>query len=273
MVLLGRAGTDNSTIAPLQTHALGITTKGIEMARAESRAVKLYVMEEQEIYRELYKATLSSKDPVQLLEVTSNGDISRIGQAVSEFSPDVLLLGIKKLERNLIEELGQIRTVNSKLGIVLLLVYYDEESIKLLRKLALRDTGGMALFLKQSLDQVEQLCGIIQAVSHGQVILDPPLATYMFAGRPECPFLKQLTAIELEILSLLSQGYTNAAIAQTLFIDVKTVEHHLNSMYSKLKTDPDYSDKHLRVSAARLYLETMGEPYPKEDMLASAHRV
>ena len=101
----------------------------------------------------------------------------------------------------------------------------------------------MALFLKQSLDKIDQLCRTILAVSQGQVILDPPLATFMFAGKPECPFLKQLTTRELEILSLLSQGYTNSAIAETLFIDIKTVEHHLNSMYSKLKADPDYNYK------------------------------
>jgi DNA-binding NarL/FixJ family response regulator len=137
----------------------------------------------------------------------------------------------------------------------------------LLRRLALSGESGMALFLKQSLDNVDQLCRTILAVSQGQVILDPPLATFMFAGKPESPFLKQLTTRELEILSLLSQGYTNSAIAKTLYIDIKTVEHHLNSMYSKLKSDPDYNNKHLRVSAARLYLGTMGDFYPKEDSL------
>jgi DNA-binding NarL/FixJ family response regulator len=139
-----------------------------------------------------------------------------------------------------------------------------------LRRLALCGESGLALFLKQSLDKVDQLCQFIVAVSQGQVILDPPLATFMFAGKPECPFLKQLTTRELEILSLLSQGYTNSAIADTLFIDIKTVEHHLNSMYSKLKADPDYNTKHLRVSAARLYLETMGTLYHKEEPLVRA---
>ena len=80
----------------------------------------------------------------------------------------------------------------------------------------------------------------------------------MFAGKPENPFLKQLTARELEVLSLLSQGYTNSAIAEALYIDIKTVEHHLNSMYSKLKADSEFNGRHLRVSAMRLYLETMG---------------
>src|SRR4030066_24372 len=168
----------------------------------------------------------------------------------------------------IIEELERIRTNNPKMGIVILIIFYSSQDIELLRRLALCGESGMALFLKQSLDKVEQLCRTIVAVSQGQVILDPPLATFMFAGKPEGPFRKRRTTRELEILSLLSQGYTNSALAETLYIDIKTVEHHLNSMYSKLKADPDYNDKHLRVSAARLYLGTMGDLYQKEDPLA-----
>jgi DNA-binding NarL/FixJ family response regulator len=193
-----------------------------------------------------------------------------MARTVAEMNPDVLLLSVRKLDVNIIEELEKIRTLNPRMGIVILIVFYSSQDIELLRRLALCGESGMALFLKQSLDKVEQLCRTIIAVSQGQVILDPPLATFMFAGKPECPFLKQLTSRELEILSLLSQGYTNSAIAETLFIDIKTVEHHLNSMYSKLKTDPDYNSKHLRVSAARLYLESMGTLYQKEETLVRA---
>jgi len=91
------------------------------------------------------------------------------------------------------------------------------------------------------------------------VILDPTLSTLLFTGKAEYPVLKQLTARELEILSLLAKGHTNGAIAESLYIDVKTVEHHINSMYSKLKTTIDFNSKHSRVSAARLYLEATGE--------------
>jgi DNA-binding NarL/FixJ family response regulator len=178
-----------------------------------------------------------------------------------------LILSIKKLNADIIEELEKIRNSYTQIGIVILIVYYSSQDIELLRKLALCGESGMALFLKQSLDNVQQLYRTILAVHQGQVILDPPLATFMFAGKPECPFLKQLTTRELEILSLLSQGYTNLAIAESLFIDIKTVEHHLNSMYSKLKTDPDYNTKHLRVSAAKLYLEKMGMLYQKQETL------
>ncbi|MFH1169790.1 MAG: response regulator transcription factor [Chloroflexota bacterium] len=231
-------------------------------------AIRLYVVEEQEIYREVYKSILMADDSIELLGVSGNGDVGVLTRAVSELCPDVLLLSTKRLDANIVAELERVRAGHPRIGIVLLLVFYGVQDTELLRGLALKGEGGMALFLKQSLDHVDQLCRTLQAVSQGQVILDPPLATFMFAGKPECPFLKQLTARELEILGLLSKGYTNAAIAGALYIDIKTVEHHLNSMYSKLKSDPDFNNKHLRVSAAKLYLETMGDIYQREDSLA-----
>jgi len=147
----------------------------------------------------------------------------------------------------------------SQIGIVLLLVFYTAQDIDLLRKLALAGKGGMALFLKQSLDLTDQLLGIITSVNRGQVILDPLLTSFLLMEKTESPFLSQLAARESEILGLLSKGYTNSAIADALFIDVKTVEHHINSMYSKLKAGSDFNNKHPRVSAARLYLEAVGE--------------
>jgi DNA-binding NarL/FixJ family response regulator len=240
------------------------------MSQVKSENIRLYIVEEQEIYREMYQCVLPARANIEILRISASSDKGVMSRAVAEVNPDVLLLSVRKLDINIIDELERIRNANPRMGIVILIVFYSSQDIELLRRLALCGESGMALFLKQSLDKVEQLCRTIIAVSQGQVILDPPLATFMFAGKPESPFLKQLTTRELEILSLLSQGYTNSAIAGTLFIDIKTVEHHLNSMYSKLKTDPDYNSKHLRVSAARLYLESMGTLFKKEETLVRA---
>ena len=235
--------------------------------QSSSDSISLLVIEEQEIFRELYTHVLPRNANIDVLRVSGNGSKGSMIRAVAELNPRVMLLSIKKLDNDIIEELEKIRNSYPRMGIVILIVSYSSQDIELLRRLALCGESGMALFMKQSLDKVDQLCQTVLAVSQGQVILDPPLATFMFAGKPECPFLKQLTTRELEILSLLSQGYTNSSIADTLFIDIKTVEHHLNSMYSKLKADPDYNTKHLRVSAARLYLEKMGMLYQKEETL------
>ena len=240
------------------------------MDQIQTETIRLYIVEEQEIYREIYKYILSPGTSIELLEVTGNSDADILKEAVAKFSPDVLLLSTRKLEENIVDKLEQIRMEYPGTGMVLFLISCSSQDIELLRRLALKGDGGIAIFLKQSLDQIDQLSRTITAVHQGQVILDPQLASFMFAGKPECPFLKQLTTRELEILSLLSQGYTNAAIAQTLYIDIKTVEHHLNSLYSKLKADSDFNNRHLRVSAAKLYLETMGEPYYKDNSLIPA---
>ncbi len=236
------------------------------MNQRKSGAVRLYVMEEEETYREIYSTVLPSRVPVEVLEVSSSGDIGALRKAVLKLSPDVVLLSIKKLEAETTRELEKIRIDYPEIGIVLMLAFCSAQDIESLRKLALIGDGGMALFLKQPLDQIERLCRAIPAVTQGRVILDLPLTNFKFAGKSESLFLRQLTPRELEILGLLAQGYTNAAIAQALYIDIKTVEHHLNSMYNKLKAAPEFRDKHLRVSAAKLYLETIVESGCKEDV-------
>ena len=225
--------------------------------QTDIKKVTLYIAEEQEILREVYKTLLSTTTAIELLQVSSNGDAAALRDAVSALRPDVLLRGIKKLDKNKIEELEQIIAEYPETGVVLLLVSCSANDIVMLRRVASNGKNGMAIFLKQSLDQTQQLVSLVIAAHQGQVILDTTLARLMFKEKLEHPLLKQLTPRELEILSLLSQGHTNSAIAGILFIDIKTVEHHLNSMYSKLKADADFGDKHPRVSVAKLYLETV----------------
>ena len=232
------------------------------MAAPRTNPVRLYVIEEQEIYRGAYSFIFPPAASIDLVGLSTSADLDTLSEEVCAAQPDVLLVGTKTLEADMIPALDHLRSHNPGIGLVVLLVSYTVDNVKLLRELAVNGRGGVALFLKQSIDHVEQLSGIILAASRGQVILDPALISYLFAEKPEYPFLKQLTTRELEILSLLSKGYTNSAIAEELYIDVKTVEHHINSMYAKLRAEANFDNRHARVSAARLYLEATGELMP-----------
>ncbi len=229
------------------------------MINAPQKLIKLYIIEEQELYREMYKSVLASQSPFELVHVSAREDIKTTNRAIRDLRPDVLLHSTKRLDEAVVCELEQVRLAFPQLGVVLLLVFHRAQDSEPLRRLATSGEGGMAILLKQSLDDIHQLAGIIVAVTQGQVILDPMLTSLLLSSKPVYPFLKQLTTRELEILSLLAKGYTNSAMAQSLFIDLKTVEHHINSMYSKLKTVTDFHEKHPRVKAARLYLEATGE--------------
>jgi len=225
---------------------------------------RLYAVEDHEIWRKVYKAIFSPGEAVNLSRISVNRDVRAIKDAVSALNPDVLLIGTKSLNRDFIEEVKQINADVPRVGIVLLFVTYHHEGIKLLRKLAASGEAGMAIFLRQSLERVDQLHQIIISVSEGHVILDSALTSLLFTEKHKHMFLKGFTVRELEVLSLVAQGYTNSAIAKTLYIDIKTVRHHINNMYSKLRADADFDCKHPRVNAARLYLETAGELLTKQ---------
>jgi DNA-binding NarL/FixJ family response regulator len=224
--------------------------------------IGIYVAEEQELYRQIYKTSFELDATFRFIGVSSNGDEQALQKVLKSDKPDVLLMGTKRLHSHLFQELEHVCDGHPALGIVLLLTSINDVDSALLRKLVSKCRAGIGIYLKQSLDNPKQLHNMIVAVSHGQILFDPKVAGSIMQEKNICPFIKLLTERELEILNLLSLGYTNQGIAKSLCIDIKTVAHHLNNIYSKLKEDENLDLKHPRVSVARLYLETTGELVP-----------
>jgi NarL family two-component system response regulator LiaR len=224
-----------------------------------TESVNLYVMAEHEISRELYKAVFSACKGINLLGISVGKDSKTIFEVAKVYRPYIILASINKVSSEIIETLKQFRGDYPKIGLVLMLKTYTAEEIKLLKKLATRAAAGIAIFSNFSIERTDQLHRIVISVSEGQVVLDPAFTHYLFAENQTPEFFKEFTSREMEILGLIAKGYTNTAIASTLFIDVKTVHNHINSIYSKIKADADFQYKHPRVSIARLYLETTGE--------------
>jgi DNA-binding NarL/FixJ family response regulator len=75
--------------------------------------------------------------------------------------------------------------------------------------------------------------------------------------RREDMHLDRLTPRELEILALIAEGRSNAAIATELFVTKRAVERHINSIFLKLDLR-DATDVSRRVKAALLYLSGQG---------------
>jgi len=227
-----------------------------------TNTIGIYVAEEQEIFRQIYKSSIEMDTNFKFIGISSIDDEDSLLNTLRSEKPDVLLLGVKKLDAGLYQEMEHICASQPKLGVVLLLTAVNEADSNLLRKLVQKCHSGVAIYLKQSLDNPKQLQDILVSISRGQVIFDPKVAGSIMKEKDVSPFIKLLTDRELEILNLLSIGYTNQSIARALCIDIKTVAHHLNNIYSKLKADDTLDQKHPRVSVARLYLETTGELMP-----------
>jgi DNA-binding NarL/FixJ family response regulator len=224
----------------------------------KNQMTKLYVIEEQRIFNNIYKEVFSPLNSICLLGLTNNIHIIPTITEIKTLDPDILFISIKKLDQTLIEELKQVRLSLPNSGLVISFISYNSQNITAIRKMTAGSGCGLALLLKQSVDRAEQLCSVIKAVNEGQVILDSVVTDLMFAEKEQGP-IKELTPRELRIIDLMAKGYTNSNIAKALYIDIRTVQHHINNIYSKLKEEPEFNSGHPRVSAARLYLETTGE--------------
>jgi len=220
---------------------------------------RLYVVEKQELFRGIYQTLFSTDPSIELLGVSHNHDAGALQHTLSTLRPNVLLVGASKLNSSLVRETWENLSEFPDMGVVFLILSHIEKDAEQLRMMAARNCGGVAIFSKKSVDQIEQLNRIIQAVSQGQVVMDPAFSQLLFTESPSARLIKQFTVRERDVLDLVARGYTNSAIAEALFIDIRTVLHHLNSIYSKLKSDERYTNRQLRVSAARLYLEEKGE--------------
>jgi len=232
------------------------------MDRQETRSITVYCVEEVEIYREIYRNIFPRGGTIELVGMGDNRDIPQLMNGLRAHNPDVLLIGMKRLDNVIIAEMETIREEFPNMGIVLLLTVYDIDSLKMLRQQMSYNIAGMAVFLKQSLEKVYQLRGVIESVKERHVILDPALTNLLLADKQGKKLLNKFTQRETELLGLIARGYTNSAIAEVLCIDMRTVQRHINNMYSKLRSDIDADNMNLRVSAARLYLETTGELIP-----------
>ena len=113
--------------------------------------------------------------------------------------------------------------------------------------------GGVGYLLKDRIMDVADFVDAVRRVAQGGTALDPEVVAQLFARRSAGP-LATLTPRELEVLGLMAEGRSNAAIAQQLVLTVGAVEKHIASILGKLRLPPSDSD-HRRVLAVLTYLQ------------------
>lgn len=224
---------------------------------------KLYIAEEQQILREAYQAFFLRHPGIEVVGTSGDTSVESLTTAAAALRPRVLLLGFKVLHPNTVDKLHRIREAAPDVAIVMLSASYDLKGIKALREFSRGASVGCAYLLKHTIDTVDQLTQVVQAVSEGRIILDPAVMEGMMSTLdPKSTFLKDLSPRELEVLSWMAKGYNNSTIADVLCLEPKTIERHINGIYNKIGATPE--SKHARVHAITLYLRATGA-LPAED--------
>lgn len=227
--------------------------------------IRLCIIEEQDLFREIYRVSFAQDPDIEITATMENEEAQAIVSTFAESRPEVVLMGTKALQSSTVEKLEEIRDSYPDMGLVLLSTIYDVNGIKRLRDFARKGSKGCAFLLKQSIDNAGQLTSVVHSVVNGQVILDSRVMEGLIEGSdPSATFLKELTNREVDVLNWMAKGYRNSTIAEILCLEPKTIERHINSIYSKLGGSLD--SKHPRVSSIILYLRATGQ-MPSENFM------
>jgi DNA-binding NarL/FixJ family response regulator len=113
--------------------------------------------------------------------------------------------------------------------------------------------GGLGYLLKDRIMDVDDFVAAVRRVAAGGTALDPEVVAQLLARRRADRPLDTLSPRELEVLGLMAEGRSNAAIAARLVLTVGAVEKHVANILTKLRLPPS-SEDHRRVLAVLAYL-------------------
>ena len=120
------------------------------------------------------------------------------------------------------------------------------------RELLASGQGAVGYLLKDRVADVKEFVEGVRRVAAGGTVLDPEVVAALMARQREEP-LDRLSPREREVLALMAEGRSNAAIADALFVTEKAVAKHTNSIFIKLDL-PLAPDDNRRVLAVLAWL-------------------
>jgi DNA-binding NarL/FixJ family response regulator len=117
------------------------------------------------------------------------------------------------------------------------------------------DNGaGIGYLLKERVGDVRAFLDALERVAAGGTVLDRQVVTQLLAPRQgSTDALSRLTVREREVLELMAEGRSNAAIADSLVVTPGAVEKHITNIFAKLEL-PACDESHRRVLAVLAYL-------------------
>ena len=221
--------------------------------RNDPTALRVLVAEDHYLVREAITRLLSDEPGLELVATCDHYDAAL--EAIDRLRPNVVVSDIRMPPTGVDEGIRlaeHLRESSPDVGVVVLSQYLEPA-------LVLRLLGGgsaqRAYLMKDRITHQNQLVTAIERVAEGGSVVDSLVVDELVKAREQADHspLGELTPRELDVLSLVAQGKSNAAIATQLYLTKRSVEKYINGIFVKLNL-PDDHDVSRRVAATLVYL-------------------
>jgi DNA-binding NarL/FixJ family response regulator len=181
------------------------------------------------------------------------GDGSALVDAVAEHTPDLAIVDVRMPPTFTDEGLRAALTARERVPgtPILVLSQYVEE--RYATELIGGGAQGVGYLLKERVADVTEFVEAVRKIAAGGTVIDPEVIGQLLGRRHRGDRLEALTPRESEVLGLMAQGRSNAAIARDLVVTEGAVEKHISNIFLKLDLPPA-EDSHRRVMAVLAFL-------------------
>jgi NarL family two-component system response regulator LiaR len=195
-----------------------------------SDGITAVLADDHAIVRQGVRALLETQPDIQVVGEASSG--AEAVELCVENAPDVVLMDLMMPGMNGVEATRLIKQVSPRTQVIVLTSYHEDEHV-----LPALRAGALSYLLKDT--SPAELLDAVRKAARGETTMSPRVASQLMQAlqgrkaREEDPF-SELSKRELEVLRLIAEGLSNAAIGEALFISEKTVKSHVGNILSKL---------------------------------------
>ncbi len=196
-----------------------------------SDPITVLLIDDHAVVRQGVRAFLATQPDLKVVGEAASGE-EGVAQA-AQLIPDVVLMDLVMPGMDGVEATRQLKRVSPRSQVVVLTSYHEDEHIFPALK-----AGALSYILKDI--NPNELADAIRKAASAEAVLHPRVAARVIkelqgAPRDTINVFTELSERELEVLKLIAEGRSNAAIAEHLVLSEKTVKGHVSNILSKLQ--------------------------------------